>query len=579
MKNSSKISTDLVKLNLAFSSVSLFLLTIIGLQKVAVAQTAPVNNQKVTATSQVNQGRLEPSLLSPELPFLGDSSVQSRAAITDESIEQVTSVSQLSDVQPTEWAFSALQSLVERYGCIAGYPDGLFRGNKAATRYEMAAALNACLDQVSDKFASKEDLQTIKALQEEFKTELVTLKGRVDGLEARTATLEAQQFSTTTKLFGQAIFGVQFRDQNRADLFPRDGIKETRDPGAGNVNVLSSVQLTTLTQFSDRSILLVGLQAGSGSSSPRLTNNVRLSFESNTNNNLILSDLSYRFLVNKRLAMIVGPEGVNMVSVFRGPNRVESAGSGPISAFSQRNPILNIGAGRAGVGLDWQFHRHASLQAVYTGNNFTSPIKQNGTSDNHTTAGIQLALTPIKPLDITLYYVNAYSPDGTLLTGAGDDQLVPFNSSGGGSPLSTNAVGATINWKVSSRASLGGWLGYTNSHIPGESGNVETINWMAFLNLPDLFGKGNLGGLYVGQPPKIISSNLPIGQNIPDLLNGGSGRSGGQPGTTTHVELFYRLRVTDNISITPGVIFIFQSRNTPDNDMITVGALRTTFTF
>ena len=116
-----------------------------------------------------------------------------------DSIGQVTSVSQLSDVQPTDWAFQALQSLVERYGCIAGYPDGTFRGNRAATRYEMAAALNACLDQISDRFATKEDLATVKALQEEFKTELATLKGRVDGLEARTKTLEAQQFSTTTK--------------------------------------------------------------------------------------------------------------------------------------------------------------------------------------------------------------------------------------------------------------------------------------------------------------------------------------------------------------------------------------------
>ncbi|MFN9829088.1 MAG: porin, partial [Pseudanabaena sp.] len=34
----------------------------------------------------------------------------------------VTSVSQLSDVRPTDWAFTALQSLIERYGCIAGYP-------------------------------------------------------------------------------------------------------------------------------------------------------------------------------------------------------------------------------------------------------------------------------------------------------------------------------------------------------------------------------------------------------------------------------------------------------------------------
>lgn len=44
---------------------------------------------------------------------------------------QVISVSQLSDVQPNDWAFEALQSLVERYGCIAGYPDGTFRGKRA----------------------------------------------------------------------------------------------------------------------------------------------------------------------------------------------------------------------------------------------------------------------------------------------------------------------------------------------------------------------------------------------------------------------------------------------------------------
>ncbi|OUL17398.1 hypothetical protein BV378_38485, partial [Nostoc sp. RF31YmG] len=63
----------------------------------------------------------------------------------EQVMSQVTSVSQFSDVQPTDWAFQALQSLVERYGCIAGYPNGTYRGNRALTRYEFAAGLNACL--------------------------------------------------------------------------------------------------------------------------------------------------------------------------------------------------------------------------------------------------------------------------------------------------------------------------------------------------------------------------------------------------------------------------------------------------
>ncbi|MDJ0800379.1 MAG: iron uptake porin, partial [Calothrix sp. MO_167.B12] len=70
------------------------------------------------------------------------------------SQSQVTSVSQFSDVQPTDWAFQALQSLVERYGCIAGYPNGTYRGNRALTRYEFAAGLNACLDRVNELIAT-----------------------------------------------------------------------------------------------------------------------------------------------------------------------------------------------------------------------------------------------------------------------------------------------------------------------------------------------------------------------------------------------------------------------------------------
>ncbi|MEY3223587.1 MAG: hypothetical protein RLZZ203_2443, partial [Cyanobacteriota bacterium] len=69
-------------------------------------------------------------------------------------ISQVTSVSQLSDVQPNDWAFQALQSLVERYGCVAGYPNSTYRGNRALSRYEFAAGLNACLDRVNELIAT-----------------------------------------------------------------------------------------------------------------------------------------------------------------------------------------------------------------------------------------------------------------------------------------------------------------------------------------------------------------------------------------------------------------------------------------
>ncbi|HIK17170.1 MAG TPA: carbohydrate porin [Leptolyngbyaceae cyanobacterium M33_DOE_097] len=130
-------------------------------------------------------------------------------------LEQVTSVSQLSDVIPSDWAFQALQSLVERYGCIAGYPDQTFRGNRSLSRYEFAAGLNACLDRITELVAAgtadlvkKEDLVALQKLQEEFQEDLAELRGRIEPLEGRITTLEKQQFSTTTKLSGEVVFNL-----------------------------------------------------------------------------------------------------------------------------------------------------------------------------------------------------------------------------------------------------------------------------------------------------------------------------------------------------------------------------------
>ncbi|MFN5814887.1 MAG: iron uptake porin, partial [Pseudanabaena sp.] len=173
--------------------------------------------------------------------------------------QNVTSVSQISDVRPTDWAFTALQSLVERYGCIAGYPDRTFRGKQATSRYEFAAGLNACLDKINEVISaglvdkvSKEDLATLKKLQEEFAAELASLRGRVDALDAKVAKLEAQQFSTTTKLSGEAIFGVAAASDgiigNNGTLLPNGGADRT------NTIFSSRVRLNLDTSFTGKDL-------------------------------------------------------------------------------------------------------------------------------------------------------------------------------------------------------------------------------------------------------------------------------------------------------------------------------------
>ena len=256
----------------------------------------------------------------------------------------------------------------------------------------------------------------------------------------------------------------------------------------------------------------------------------------------------------------------------RDANRVESAGFGPISELTQRNPIVGIGAGSAGLGVDWQITPSTSLQAVYSAGNANSPVAGAGLFNGNQSIGAQLTLAPTKTTDLAIQYINAYSSTGDLGTGLGDSQ-VTF-----GQPINTNAIGASAAWHITPGITLGGWTGLTRSNVQDGPGGVSTFNWMAYLNLPDFGGKGNLAGLYVGQPPRITLSDLPSGFNVPDIGRGGLGLPSGQEKSTTHVEAFYRMRVSDNISIIPGVIMIFNPANS-NSDTITVGAIRTTFNF
>jgi hypothetical protein len=77
---------------------------------------------------------------------------------------QVTSVSQLKDVQPTEWSYAAISNLVSRYGCVAGYPSGDFKPGEPASRAELAALVNACIDRISE-FQNAQDAQLAAALK------------------------------------------------------------------------------------------------------------------------------------------------------------------------------------------------------------------------------------------------------------------------------------------------------------------------------------------------------------------------------------------------------------------------------
>ena len=125
---------------------------------------------------------------------------------------QTNSVEQLADIEPTDWSYQALKDLIERYGCISGFRDRTYRGEQTISRAEFAAGLNACLNKLETVILNTEapqaDVDTILRLMQEFQSDLSILQGRTDGSQARLLDLEATQFSRTSKLRGEAIFGL-----------------------------------------------------------------------------------------------------------------------------------------------------------------------------------------------------------------------------------------------------------------------------------------------------------------------------------------------------------------------------------
>ncbi|MCH1604652.1 MAG: iron uptake porin, partial [Synechococcus sp. MOX_bin13] len=202
------------------------------------------------------------------------------------SADQVTSVTQFSDVYPTDWAYQALAGLVETYGCVAGYPNGTFRGNRAMTRFEAAALLNACLDRVT------EVTDELRRLMAEFETELAILKGRVDGLEARVGELEATQFSTTTKLKGYTAWV----------LGALDGID-----GKEATTLNYDLRLKLATSFTGKDQLTTVLRSGNFNKSIFGTGLTFVETAMGSKNSVKVGRLFYTFPVGDSLSVTAGP--------------------------------------------------------------------------------------------------------------------------------------------------------------------------------------------------------------------------------------------------------------------------------
>ncbi|MEH2326980.1 MAG: iron uptake porin [Nostoc sp.] len=484
------------------------------------------------------------------------------------SLSQVTSVSQFSDVQPTDWAFQALQSLVERYGCIAGYPNSTYRGNRALTRYEFAAGLNACLDRVNELIATatadlvrKQDLATLQRLQEEFSAELTTLRGRVDAVEARTAELEAHQFSTTTKLVGEAIFAV-------TDNFGKND--------NNNTVFQDRVRLDLQTSFTGQDTLHTRLAAGNANplALPNGTFEGTQTFNVSptTNNGVSIDWLAYYFPVGNSQVYIAGSGGIqsDYVPTVNPYFEDYDGGNGALSTFASESPIYRIGGG-AGAGVNLAFGNggggfQPSLTLGYLASQANNPGLNTGLLDGNYAALGQLNLKVGDRITLAATYVHGYHNGGTVLFDAGSastttgvDGTAQANLVAAGNAYSSNSYGLEAAFKPSDKLSISGFALYSDIRGSGANDDSQVWSYGAGIALPDLGKKGNVLGLFAGIEPYV------------------GGNTGDKP---YHFEGFYKYRVSDNISITPGVIWLTNPGQLPgNNDDAIIGTLRTTFTF
>jgi hypothetical protein len=498
------------------------------------------------------------------------------------SADQVTSITQFSDVQPTDWAYQALSNLIERYGCVAGYPNGTYRGSRAMTRYEAAALLNACLDRVT------EVTDGLKRLMKEFEKELAVLKGRVDGLEAKVAELEATQFSTTTKLSGLATFVVG------ANTFSGSAINR----GANTANRNSSytpvftlpnattfnydVQLTFDTSFTGKDLLRTNLRAGNFGSSvfggePHSLglSELEVAFEEDAGPNIVgIDKLFYQFPVGQFTFTLGGRVGQeDMLALWPSVYPADTilnvmTVNGAPAAYSK-----NLGAG---AGAWWQ-QGGFSISANYVASNGQSgnpsvPKGDGGGGIGNTFSGatgsVQLAYQQEQwGLAAIWSYVQ---PDTQFVPGT-----TPFTHGAIDHNVSakTNALGLSAYWQPMQSGwwpsvSVGWGINSTSYSLPQPAGSLSTSqSWMVGLQWTDVFQKGNDFGFAVAQPV------------FATALTGGV-----TPNDGNYVwEWWYKFQVTDKISVTPALIYLSRplGQQTPAGESFSQfgGLVKTSFRF
>ncbi|HEY9695434.1 MAG TPA: iron uptake porin [Oculatellaceae cyanobacterium] len=598
------------------SSIAIFVFQFIFLETASAQETeqnievfSDTNQSFVQAASNVKSSQ-KPLINSNSADGLTDQAQAGRDEVlpNNNGLEQINSVSELSDVQPTDWAYQALRSLIERYQCISVPRDGRFRGNEALTRYEFASGLNSCLDKITQLIGvakpdsvPQQDLATIKKLQDDFAAELRTLTTRIDSLEARTAELGTNQFSTTTKLNGFAVFnltgataGDSVKAEGSSALPPfilRDSNNKpiVRKVDEGSTTFSNLVWLSLNTSFTGKDVLVTTLAAGNANSpanqfvSAGLFNSVGAPFFDQTSGpntgqtDLVIRELFYTFPVNESVRLTVGPR-INSVYHFDF-NRFTIPVNGASSFNSAASTFVSSTIRGAGAVVEWNINKQLELHAGYVAesNEFipaprpaADPSK--GLFNGTHTITAELTFKPSQTANIRLLYQRSHL--NPIFGVIASKPIIGIADDGFGGPVNdakADTFGVNFDWLINRRFGVFGRYYYSTTQIypvtPRPSGDINAQNIEAGLAFPDLGKQGALGTLSF-----VIPFDVKSGRQF--LASGG-----GNGGTQYEIEANYFYPLTRNIAIVPSLYVIGNINNFDDNPTLFVGSMRTQLSF
>lgn len=458
-------------------------------------------------------------------------------------LDKIPTVDELADVKPTDWAYQALKTLMERYGILSAYPDSKFRGNQGMTRYEFAAGLAVTINKVEDLLADaigdeyvRQDAITLRRLQKEYRVVLDELQRRIDQTELKAATIEAQQFSTTTKLQGQQIVGV------------------SGGSSAANT-VISRTRLNLLTSFQPQDLLVTQLESGNNGGDA-VAQEQREGFNylgtaglfanagglaySDVDSQLRVRRLSYTFHPQKDLEVTVGAKISPRDFVDQNSYANNEAVDFSSGAFLN-NPLIIQNQidreGGAGAVVVWKSSPKLIMRSLYITKDGNQP-NQGISGDGHQ-ATVEVEYNPSQQLRLKLQYTNAQVNNTDI-----------------------NAVGLNTEYRLNRDTGIFGRFGIGSyqglNTLTNQNFDTTPISWSVGVTKRNVMIPGSIAGVAVGQP--FITENL-------------------SNSTQTNFEAFYNLQLNDNISVTPVFSVVTNPDNDKSNGTIWQSSLRTVFSF